>query len=103
MQADTLNAILKKTLDNHAPLVTRAVRSCRNAPWFNTQVKEAKRGRRAAERKWNKTGLHVHWEIFISARIRLNSVVCSVKRQHYLSQLSSAGSCMNFSGLLMNC
>ncbi|GFS24736.1 RNA-directed DNA polymerase from mobile element jockey [Elysia marginata] len=93
MQADTLNAILRETLVNHAPLVTRAVRSCRNAPWFNTQVKEAKRERRAAERKWNKTGLHVHREMFISARNRFNNVVCSVKRQHYLSKLSSAGSC----------
>ncbi|GFR84486.1 RNA-directed DNA polymerase from mobile element jockey [Elysia marginata] len=55
LQADTLNAILRETLDNHAPLMTRALRSCRNAPWFNTQVKEAKRERRAAERKWNKT------------------------------------------------
>ncbi|GFS01220.1 RNA-directed DNA polymerase from mobile element jockey [Elysia marginata] len=93
MQADTLNAILRETLDNHAPLVTRAVKSFRNAPWFKTQVKEAKRERRAAERKWNKTGLHVHREMFISARNRFNSVVCSVKRQHYLSKLSSAGSC----------
>ncbi|GFS26255.1 polypeptide N-acetylgalactosaminyltransferase [Elysia marginata] len=93
MQADTLNAILRETLDNHAPLVTRAVRSCRNAQRFNTQVKEAKRERRAAERKWNKTGLHVHREIFISARNRFNSVVCSVERQHYLSKLSSAVSC----------
>ncbi|GFR76288.1 reverse transcriptase-like protein [Elysia marginata] len=60
-------------------------------PWFNTQVKEAKRERRAAELKSNKTGLHVHREIFISARNRFNSVVSSVKRQHYLSKLSSAG------------
>ncbi|GFR82582.1 hypothetical protein ElyMa_005955500 [Elysia marginata] len=43
MQTDTLNAILRvrETLDNQAPLVTRAVRSCRNAPWFNTPVKKA--------------------------------------------------------------
>ncbi|GFS20677.1 reverse transcriptase-like protein [Elysia marginata] len=93
MQADTLNAILRETLDNYALLVTRAVRSCRNALRFNTQVKEAKGKRRAAERKWKKTGLHVHREIFISARNRFNSVVCSVKRQHYLSKLSSAGTC----------
>ena len=32
-------------------------------PWHNSEILAAKRARRAAERRWHRTGLHIHQEI----------------------------------------
>ena len=93
---DTLNTILRGTLNRHAPAVTREVTSRRHAPWFNSDVKTAKQKRRAAEKKWVKTGLQVHCGILMSTRKRYNSnntTVYLAKRQYYLNKFSSAESC----------
>ena len=80
-------------MNRHAPEVTRVVTSRRHAPWFNSDVKAAKQERRAADRKWVKTGLQVHRDILMSARKRYNTIVCLAKRHYYLNKFSSAESC----------
>ena len=52
------NNTLSSTLDRHAPLITRTVINRPTVPWFNDDVKSAKRSRRRAERKWRQTKLY---------------------------------------------
>ena len=42
---------LKATLDKHSPLLTKRVVVRPRVPWFNEEIREAKRGRRRAEKK----------------------------------------------------
>ena len=44
-------------LDKHAPLQKKTITVRLQVPWFNNEVKEAKRLRRRGERIWQRTGL----------------------------------------------
>ena len=66
--ADSYSAGLRAVMDRHAPLVTRCVSHRRSAPWLTDEVREARRGRRQAERRWRSTRLTVHREIFVKER-----------------------------------
>ena len=46
---------LSSALDRHAPLINKTVTKRPIVPWFNNEIKTAKRMRRRAERKWRKT------------------------------------------------
>jgi hypothetical protein len=54
---------LKTALDRHAPLKTKTVtaRSC--VPWFNDKIREAKRHRRKAEKKWRTSKLDIDFVV----------------------------------------
>ena len=56
---DTYNSTLSKILDKHAPIKSKIVTIHDDAPWMTYTVKEAKREKRKAERKWRQTGLVV--------------------------------------------
>lgn len=49
------DAVLKNVLDTHAPLMIRLVTQRPYSPWLTTDVKEAKRQMRKAEKKWRRT------------------------------------------------
>ena len=50
------NTTLAQALDRHAPLRTKVIRSRPLVPWFNEEIKAARREKRKAERKWRQTG-----------------------------------------------
>ena len=50
---------LSSALDRHAPLINKTVTKRPIVPWFNNEIKTAKRMRRRAERKWRKTKLRL--------------------------------------------
>ena len=52
---DCYNTTLAELLDRHAPLKTKTVTVRRQEPWYSEEIREAKRARRRAERKWRKT------------------------------------------------
>ena len=58
------NSTLSKLLEEHAPLITRNITHRPNSPWYNDDLHNLKREKRAAERKWKKSGLTVHKQIF---------------------------------------
>ena len=61
---DTLNELVKcyndtlaQTLNRHAPLCTKVIKSRPLVPWFNDDIKIARGEKRLkAERKWRRTG-----------------------------------------------
>ena len=49
------NTTSSNTLDLHAPVITKTIKSRPLVPWFSVETKEARRERRKAERKWRHT------------------------------------------------
>ena len=53
---NSYNTTLAQVLDRQAPLCTKVIRSRPLVPWFNKEIKVARREKRKAERKWRGTG-----------------------------------------------
>ena len=58
-------------LDKHAPLQKKTITVRSRVPWFNNEIKEAKRLRRRNERIWRGTGLKSDRVKFIKACNRI--------------------------------
>ncbi|KAJ8028772.1 hypothetical protein HOLleu_31107 [Holothuria leucospilota] len=56
--------VLRSILDDHAPDVERCVILRPHAPWYSDALRDAKQKRRRLERKWLKSGLTVHKDIY---------------------------------------
>ena len=83
---------LRGLLDSHAPLTSRSVTDRPSAPWMSYEIKRAKRLRRCAERRYRKTGLAVHREIFVREKNRANQMVRDAKTMHLCDRIKSADS-----------
>lgn len=83
--------IFEKTLlpilDNIAPLKTIKVTARPNTEWFNDSITEAKRDRRRAERRWRKSGLEVHKQIYQRLKLNTNKLIEDAKQKHVKEQL----------------
>ena len=55
---------LQEVLDHHAPEVERTVILRPHAPWYTDTLRAAKQEKRRRERKWLKSGLVVHKELY---------------------------------------
>ena len=62
------NEGLEQILNRHAPLSTRSINDRPSAPWLTTEIRNARRERRRAERIWRKSGLTVHKDNYIKLR-----------------------------------
>ncbi|KAL9959876.1 hypothetical protein ACROYT_G033246 [Oculina patagonica] len=49
------NTTLSEILDCHAPLVTKTIKVRPLVPWYDDDIKDARRERRRAERRWRRT------------------------------------------------
>ena len=88
---NTYNDTLRFTLDQHAPLATRSVKDRPSAPWLTTEVRNARRERRRAERRWRKTKLSVHEQVYIDARNETIKHITAAKKEYYASKIDSDG------------
>ena len=62
---DNLNSKINNIMDNIAPIKNKTVPSKQRAPWRNSQaVINMKRECRIEERRWRKTKLQIHYEIY---------------------------------------
>jgi hypothetical protein len=85
---DNYNAILEETLEKHAPLKKRTVTVHPQPPWYNDTIHEAKKERRKAEKKWHKTGLTVHKEIYKEKKMEVIHLIKNSKKDFYKDRLS---------------
>ena len=88
--ADTYNNVLTELLNKHAPQKKKSITVHPSAPWYNDLVIEANHDRRQAERKWRKTGLQVHREIFCEARDKVKFLISKSKKEYYKDKISSS-------------
>jgi hypothetical protein len=89
---DTYNNGLEQILNQHAPLTTRCVKARSSAPWLTTEIRNARRERRRAERTWRKSMLTVHRDIYIKFRNHVKNCISVAKKQYFTAKIDSAAS-----------
>ena len=60
------NYTIAGLIDSHVPLITRVIIIRPKTPWYNSELSDAKRQLRRAERRWRQTRLLVHRDIYTS-------------------------------------
>ena len=83
------NKTLSKILDSHTPLVTRSARDHPSAPWITVHIRMTLRQRRGAERKWRKTCINIHQQIFIEKRNAVKQEIESAKSQYHCQKMDT--------------
>ena len=80
---------MSTVLDTVAPLKVKKMKTDRISPWLNnTDVKDNKRRCRTAERKWRKSKLTVHYNIYKDTMTTYNKAI-RLARKDYFSKLIS--------------
>ena len=90
---DQLDSALRAVLDRHAPVTRRKVGSARSAPWYATvkeELREAKKERHRAEKKWLSSGLVVFKQIYAAAKKRVTKIVDGAKTMYYSKKISTS-------------
>ena len=73
-------------MDDHAPLKTRTVKLQTESPWFNDDIRAARKTRRQLERKWRDNGkLEVHRQEYRNQRDIVKNMINQAKIDHYPS------------------
>ena len=73
------NSTLASSLDRHAPLITKTIPARPLVPWFNDDIKEARKQRRKAERRWRRTGLEADLRVYKATKNNTNSLMRRAK------------------------
>ena len=77
------NGTLKVVLDKHAPLITRSIKERPRVPWFNEEIKMAKRERRKEEKRWRRTKLDSDLAAFKVKRNATTALMNKARREFY--------------------
>jgi hypothetical protein len=84
------DSVLRELMDMHAPARTVSITVRPGAPWFNFDVREARRDYRRLERQWKKSHLTTHLEMMHKQRNRLTLVRRQAKIDYYEEKVNSA-------------
>ena len=82
------NTTLMKILDKHAPVRKMKIHAREKTPWMTEEIKEARRIRRQAERRWRKTKLTVHRQIYKQKRQIVTELIAQAKKQYYSDRIN---------------
>ena len=85
---DQFHEVLSELLDRHAPKVTKSVTLRPFAPWYNDEIRDAKRERRRCERQFLKSGLQVHKDIYQDQCRKCKELLNSAKSNFHRSELA---------------
>ncbi len=88
-QLEFYNNLLTDLIDKHAPARSFTIVERPNPPWYNVEILAAKRGRRAAERRWHSSGLQIHQDIFRDKRLHVNKLIDRAKQLYLQRKISS--------------
>ena len=93
---NSLAACLCSVLDKHDPLCRCTVRTRKPTPWFSSiaeQFCELKQERRQAERRWLKSKLTVHKQIYDSTKQKVTNLVDKAKQAYYSAKIQASTTC----------
>ena len=79
---------LRSVLDKHAPLRPKTVVLRPTVPWWNNEIREAKKRVRKAERVWRKKGLTVLYETYINLLVDFSTLLRRVKINYYREKIA---------------
>ena len=77
------NSVLTKTLDVCAPMKEKTVTIRHHSPWFTDEIREKKRKRRKAEKKWRKTRAEEDRKVFVKERQEVVLMLRQAKLEFY--------------------
>uniref|UniRef100_A0A3B3C1C6 Reverse transcriptase domain-containing protein n=1 Tax=Oryzias melastigma TaxID=30732 RepID=A0A3B3C1C6_ORYME len=77
------NNKLKFAIDAVAPLKTKIVKTKATAPWINEDIRAMKREARRAERKWRKSKLTVHRQMFKEQQRMYSYAIKKARNLHF--------------------
>ena len=80
---NSYSTTLAQALDRHAPLRTNVIRSRPLVPWFNEEIKAARREKRNAERKWRRTGSREDMLAYKAKKNDGNALMNEARRKFY--------------------
>ena len=92
---DNYNTAIEAIVNKHAPVVTRVIADRPKTPWHTEVLSCAKRDFRRAERRWRKTRLTVHRQIYTTLRDEYRRKLAATKASHFCAVISEAGHNMN--------
>ena len=81
---------LSKLLDKHAPLKTRSFVVRPKLPWFNGSIKEAKKAKKRAEKKWRSSKNENDKEHFKSKRNEYLYLLNTAKQKYYSDKIEES-------------
>ena len=90
--AEHFDATLRYLLDTHAPATTRFLPNRPPAPWLTPEISHAKRARRRAERRWRKSKLTIHKQLFHSEKTRVSTLIASAKNSYFQNKILTSSS-----------
>ena len=79
------DSVLYNLIDIHAPLKHRVVPLRRGALWYTDAIRTAKQKRRRCERRWRKTGLTVHKDMYVREKRLVNDMIREARTEYYKS------------------
>ena len=85
-------SVLGGLLEKHAPLLTHTIRCRPNSPWYNDELRQAKKELRRLERTtFSRSGgcLEIHRQIFEKKRQQYKRAIASSKIKYHRDQLSN--------------
>ena len=86
------NEGLVSLLDAHAPVRRRTIVVRPISPWYSSEVADARRKRRAAERRWRANQLTVYREMLVAAQREVTKAVRKAKISLLSKKVSECGS-----------
>ena len=89
------NVISKEEYDTACPVIEKEIIVKDNAPWFNSELKTAKREKRRAEYLWRRRRTSSSRRIYIEAKNRYNSRMKQRKSVFYRNKIKDVGNDMN--------
>jgi hypothetical protein len=83
---------MRALLDEHAPTRNATITIRPDCPWFNYDIREARRKSRNLEKLWQRSKLTVHMQMFHQARNALTKVRRDAKIAYFADKIDSASS-----------
>ena len=82
--------VIRSVIHKHAPLKTHTRVLRPTVPWFTDEISEAKRVLRQHERKWRRTRLTVHRQIFQHQRLHLRNLIDANRASYFNSKITQS-------------
>ena len=77
------------------PVIEKKIKTREAAPWFSTEIREARKRRRLAETKWRKKKTVELRAQYVIARNEVHELIKTTKKQYYSRKIREAGADMN--------
>ncbi|XP_072046604.1 uncharacterized protein [Amphiura filiformis] len=88
----SFSEICTNLLDKYAPLSTKLVAARCRLPWYNEEIRKAKRVRRRSERKWRKSGSEHDRSAYLDQVHHVSDLILQAKTKFFKSKLANANS-----------